>query len=112
MKFVAPKDLPVMTARPPGWIERSAISGLPMTMVVARSGTLMTLAWSSRTTIGSSALARDAMTATERMAANQNTGRSLARPRTHNAVIDTLRNATRIRRPKEVALTPVQLTAN
>ena len=44
-------------ANPPGWIVRSAMSGLPITTVDARSGSCMILAWSRNTTIGSAAVA-------------------------------------------------------
>src|SRR5215470_16823297 len=50
--------------RPPGCSETSAISGLPITMVAARSGSLSSLAWSRMTVTSAAGAGLGAITAT------------------------------------------------
>src|SRR5690348_15970562 len=91
-----------MTPSPPGWIDRSAINGSPITTVAARSGSLMSRAWSRSTGIASFGWA-EAAHATRHKAAARQTARPLAAPpRTHHwniAVSDTLRGIRQLNRP-------------
>src|SRR5262245_29711124 len=93
-----------MTVSPPGWIEMSAIKGLPITTLAARSGNCTRRAWSMKTMIrsdqgiggsGGSAAAGMATTIAMRAADRRCSRRNRARPRAPNAAINTLRHATR-----------------
>src|SRR5712671_7349351 len=101
IRLVVPYPLPVTTRRPPPCTETSAISGLPITMVATRPGSLVIVAWSSITVIGSAARpGAAAATVATSTAARTSGWICRRRQKAKKAVIGTLRTITRIRRPR------------
>src|SRR5712671_2400623 len=100
IRLVVPYPLPVTTRRPPACTETSAISGLPITMVATRPGSLVIVAWSSITVMGSAARAGAAATVAISAAARTSWWICRRRQKAEKAVIGTLRTITRIRRPR------------
>src|ERR1700704_5237290 len=101
IRLVVPYPLPVTTRRPPDCTETSAISGLPITMVATRPGSLVIVAWSSITVMGSAARpGAAAATVAISTAARTSAWICRRRQKAKKAVIGTLRTITRIRRPR------------